>query len=288
MVAGTNTSAAQGLLNKAATSYGAAGGVSGFGGYGADANAARSALTGSLANLQGPDRLSLAQQAFQLLQDQQAPQRTLDYQNVGRKAAALGRVGAGMTTNDLTGLSQSYANADDQAKRGLAQDAAAQTLADRMGITNTLSGVAGSLSGLDQSAAGLNQSASLANANLANSRGASLANLAGDQLALSQVPHNEQVQDRSYGLDRSSALSGLGAQAFNQGTSLRDEARSEGNRQLAYDTANLNKNSSVYNDLAGGEQQLFNNGQSIRNELRGERSNQQASTSQDRARNRAR
>lgn len=279
-VKGTDTSAAQGLLNKAATSYGASGGVSGFGGYGADTGAARSALTGSLANLQGPDRSKLAADAFKLLQEQQAPGRAMDYQNVGRKAAALGRVGAGMTTNDLTGLSQSYANADDQAARGLAMDAAGQTLNDRLGITNTLSGVAGQLSGLDQGAAGLNQSASLANANLANSRGSSFANLAGDQLALSQVPHNEQVQDRAYGLDRSSALSGLSKDAFNTGSSLRNEARGEGDRRLAYDQANLAKNSGIYNDLAGGEQQVFNQGQATRNEIRGERSNQQDQTQQ--------
>jgi hypothetical protein len=271
VVGNTDTSRAQGYLTQAAQSYGAAptsvGGVN----YGADTAAARARLSGSLGALEGPDRGKLAADAFKLLQEQNAPGRALSFQNVGRKAAALGRVGAGMTTNDLTGLEGTYAREDDQAQRGLAGDAAAQTLADRLGITNALSGVTGQLAGIDQNTAGINMDAATRSAGLSGQRGDAFRALSGDQLGLDRLARSEGIEDRNYGLDRSSAFSRLSGEAFGQGRDLRNESRDEGDRRLAYDKAGLDKNAGIYDALAGGEQQVFNQGRDVRDEIRGER-----------------
>lgn len=259
----TDTSRSQNLINQAAQSYGA-GGVS----YGGDTTQVRGLLTNSLSGLNGPDRSSLAQQAFKLLQEQNAPARALAQRQVGQKAASLGRIGAGMTTNDLTGLEQSYAREDDQAQRALAQDAAARTLEDRLGITGALQSGFGALAGQDTQAAALAGSQG-------NARASGLAGLAGDQLALDRLGRTEGEADRAYGLQRSGAFSGLSDQAFGQGQSLRNEARGEGDRRLNFDESVLNRNRGVFSDLGGEENRLQSAGQSYRNELRGERGNQQ-------------
>jgi hypothetical protein len=59
-----------------------------------------------MTSLQGlssaPDRAQLAAQALQLQRTMTEPQFQQDMRSVGQKAAAFGRTGAGMTTNELT------------------------------------------------------------------------------------------------------------------------------------------------------------------------------------------
>jgi hypothetical protein len=63
----------------------------------------------------GPNRTQLAMQALRDFDTAGQPQLEEGYRRVGQRAAALGRLGAGMTTNDLTGLNATY-----QRDRGLA------------------------------------------------------------------------------------------------------------------------------------------------------------------------
>lgn len=88
-----------------------------------------------------PDRQALAAQAFQLLRDQGEPAYQQAVRQVGQNAAKFGRIGAGMTTNDLTGLEASRERDLSQAARGLSLDAAGSTLSDTLAKLQGLSGV---------------------------------------------------------------------------------------------------------------------------------------------------
>lgn len=105
---------------------------------------ARNALASS------PDRQALAAQAFQLLRDQTAPQFAADQRAIGQSAAKFGRIGAGMTTNELTSLDQSRERDLLNAQRGLSLDAAGSTLADNQARLASLSGLEGQQYGQGQ------------------------------------------------------------------------------------------------------------------------------------------
>lgn len=91
----------------------------------------------------GPDRAALAAQNFQLLRDSTQPQYDAAVRQVGANAAKFGRIGAGMTTNELTSLDQSRERDLLQAQKGLSLDAAGSTLADRQAILSSLGGLEG-------------------------------------------------------------------------------------------------------------------------------------------------
>lgn len=79
----------------------------------------------------GPNRTQMALTALQDFDTAGQPQLEAGYRRVGQKAAALGRLGAGMTTNDLTGLSATYQRDRSLAARGLARDVAEGDINDR-------------------------------------------------------------------------------------------------------------------------------------------------------------
>ena len=103
----------------------------------------------------GPDRQALAASTFQLLRDQGESAYRQAVRQVGQNAAKFGRIGAGMTTNDLTGLEASRERDLSQAARGLSLDAAGSTLADRQAILSSLGGLESQQYG--QGAAGRNE-----------------------------------------------------------------------------------------------------------------------------------
>lgn len=217
-----------------------AGGVS----YGGDTGRLRGQVGQGVDTLYGtPDRSKLAADAFGLLQDQYAPKYEGDLRRVNAAAAAGGRVGAGMTTNDLTGVQQAKDNYFSQQARGLATDAAGQTLADNINRLNATQGAFGQLAGTDQSTAQIGNQAAIANTG-ARQSGLSLAgNLAqqafGQQsdnrnyaMGLDQAKNNlafgRADLERGIGSDlRQSAQgrSSLADQAFSRGSSLRGENR---------------------------------------------------------------
>lgn len=187
MLAGANT-AMQGLgfnFGGANTSYGnavaaqqgaqgrAAGILSGLGGMGAGSfggGAARAdtgrfnqELDAALAGLQGPDRAALAAQTMGLLEERTQPGFEMAQRQTGQRAAALGRLGSGMTTNDLTGVLQDRERLLDQSRRQLATESAGQTLADRLQISGAQSAIAGQRFGGEQFNAGLADNAAARN-----------------------------------------------------------------------------------------------------------------------------
>ena len=91
----------------------------------------------------GPNRTALAQQALRDFDIEGLPQLEEGYRRVGQRAATLGRLGAGMTTNDLTGLSATYQRNRGLAARGLARDVAEGDINDRFRRVGMLSGLRG-------------------------------------------------------------------------------------------------------------------------------------------------
>lgn len=298
-VAGTDFSktnqflgAAAGQVNQPALGGAAGPGQQGSFTYGADTGAARGTISQQLTNTLNntPDRMKLAQDSYNLLQDQYQPRYEQDLRAVGQKAAALGRVGSGLTTNDLTGVQQAKDNYFSQQARGLATDAAQQSLSDQINKLNAAQGATQTLGGLDTAAGGLNLGYQNSNnadrqasfdrqraaGNDAFGRNMDLANVYGQQ---AQVGRNDALTERGaqtdaarYGndiLDRKAGAArqygldqyGIGADQYGR------------ERQATQDQ--FGRNQSIFGDLANYEQGLYGQEQSARNEMRGERGYQQ-------------
>lgn len=73
--------------------------------YGGDGGLSRAALDKVL---HGPDRIAMARGALADLDTAAAPQRALDFKQVGQKAATLGRIGSGQVTTDLGNIESDY------------------------------------------------------------------------------------------------------------------------------------------------------------------------------------
>ncbi len=105
----------------------------------------REMMMAAMQGLQGPDRLQMAKEAFDIFRQEGQPQFDMDLRNVGKRASALGRVGAGMTTNDLTGVMGQRENRLGLERRRLINQAGQQTLDDRRNILSSLGGATGQL-----------------------------------------------------------------------------------------------------------------------------------------------
>jgi len=109
----------------------------------------RDMVMARLRGLGGPDRTQLAREAFDIFQQQNEPRYQQELRGVGQKAGALGRIGAGLTTNELTDA-WSQRNRDlDLMQRGLINDAAGQTVQDRISNLNATLGGSQALEGQD-------------------------------------------------------------------------------------------------------------------------------------------
>jgi len=155
------------------------------------AGESRDLLIQRLRDLSGPDRTQLAQEAFNIFREGRQPQFDMDLRNVGKRASALGRVGAGMTTNDLTGVFGQQERGFDLLSRSLINDAAGQTLQDRLNIAGATGQGSGILEGQDLSRQGLN-------ANLALQRSGMLGQFGQQQFGRGVTQRGEQRQERSF------------------------------------------------------------------------------------------
>src|SRR3990172_7999361 len=116
------------------------------GGYSpsAEADRARAITMANLEALQGaPNRADLAAQALGLFDERSAPYLQQRYQQVGQQAAALGRIGAGMTTKQLTDVLTQQDQQRSLLQRDLALQAAGQSMADRLNQLQAAQGVGG-------------------------------------------------------------------------------------------------------------------------------------------------
>ena len=108
----------------------------------------------ALGALTGPSRSELASQAFSQIQEASAPRFQSELRDVGRRAAALGRIGSGVTTSELGDARENRERRLDLVRRGLATDAAGRQLEDRFRTLGATQGVAGQLFGQERSSRG--------------------------------------------------------------------------------------------------------------------------------------
>ena len=125
----------------------------GLGGMGAQASPeaarARELAAADLEGLSGPDRGSIASSTLQRLIADTEPAFQQELRGVGQKAAALGRLGSGMTTSDLGDVSQRRNQAITSEAGRLSGEAAGAQLADRLDIFGARSGAASRFQGDD-------------------------------------------------------------------------------------------------------------------------------------------
>lgn len=105
-----------------------------------------------------PDRAALASQQFQNLLEQAAEARQTGVRDIGRAAAALGRIGAGITTSQLGDLEERIQTQIAREASRLAAETAGQELADRLARFQAALGAGGQLRGEDLAEARFGQS----------------------------------------------------------------------------------------------------------------------------------
>ncbi len=272
----------------------------------ADTTAARGNISTQLDALNSaPNRGDLARQQFDLIGRQSEPQYQSDLRAVGQKAAALGRIGSGVTTSDLGDVTQRREQSLANSRQQLSLDAAGQELQDRLNRLSAGQGVFGQLSGTDVTNAGVQQGLrneargergfvagqdqAAANTNLASqglslsadqARSSNAINSANLYRALGGDQANITNAQNQYGLARGGFLSDLGNQSFQQGSSLRNENRTDQQNASAQDLARTQLQRSLLGDFSGLEQQRFGNEAAMRGEARGERGYQDSLANQ--------
>jgi hypothetical protein len=255
-------------------------------GYGGDTQNLRGQVLSGVSGLNSsPNRQQLASDAFKLLQEQSQPQYEQDLRGVGQKAAALGRIGSGMTTSDLGDVAQRRNEYFGQQARGLAGDAASQQLQDQLNRLSATQGAYGQLAGQDVTAAQVGQQGQALGlqgqqfaSNLANQAfGQQSANrdyafgldnaqnaLAFNRAGLTQSLANQGLQGGNY-------LSGLAGQTFGMGQGLRGENLAQQGLRNQFQTGQYGANLQGLNALGGLEGQRFGQNQQLTQDVRGER-----------------
>lgn len=197
--------------------------------YAGDTTGLRSNLVQRLSTLQAPDRVRLATEAYDQIEEAGRPQFEQAMRSVGQKAAALGRIGSGVTTNEIGDLALARERDLNLQRRSLATEAAGAQLADQLDQAGAVSGGLGQLSGLDTSAEGLRQS-----------RASLIKGIGDSRLSAAQAASSAQAQNASTQLQRASQLRGLGQDAWGMGM---DQANAEtGWADGTYNAATANEN----------------------------------------------
>jgi hypothetical protein len=215
-----------------------------------DADSARSQMMAALSGVTGgPDRAKLAADNFALMQERAQPVYDQRVRALGKNAAALGRLGAGMTTNDLTGLEQSYNREMTQAQRQMALDAAGMTMQDNLSRFGAASGAAGQLRGEDMAGSEFDFGVDQARANNGLNRAGMLGTLADQRTSMSRLARQDAVDERAFGasqadkraslgMAKGAAMQGLGEQAARFGQIDRADRESDRAYGTALDTTN--------------------------------------------------
>lgn len=154
---------------------------------------------------EGTDRASLAAEAFRLIQEAGEPVYQRGLREVGQRAATLGRIGAGVTTNELTDVFTQRERDLDFLRRGLALEAAQQTLQDRFGILGATQGVSQQFLGQDiqtlQATQGVLQQffgQDINEAQLGLARAATLQSLAEQEARFGTLGTQERFAERAF------------------------------------------------------------------------------------------
>lgn len=179
----------------------------------------------------GPDRRQIAMETLNLFDEQSAPRMAAERKAVGRAAAAFGGMGQGRVTTSLGDLEERQRTSRDQLQRTLANDVAAQELADRQSRLNTILGAQGQYTGEDIATSDVlqglrnegrdergffadrdTQRVGLGLDRINTQRG-----LAGDQLNLADIARRDALTERDYATSSDATRADLAlARAGNQ------------------------------------------------------------------------
>lgn len=202
----------------------------------------------------GPNRADLAAQALQLERERTNPSWQNDLRLAGQKAAALGRIGSGMTTTELGDLTLQREKALGQFGEDAALKAADQEMSDRLAKFNAASGYSSNLTGQDLAKAGFASDTALKDYGVQNTsreQGVTERNFQSDQ-------------DRAAAaldLSKGGALAGIGGQQAGMATATSGAAASERDaaQQAAVTRAALQQ--SLLNSAGAVQGQQFDQGQ---------------------------
>lgn len=185
----------------------------GIGDYSKQTQKARNMIMKQLRQLQNaPDRFELAKSQYDIFQQQAEPAYQQALRGVGQKAAALGRVGAGMTTNDLTGVAGQHQNRLSYERQNLINQALQNTMGDRLGVSQALQSAGGLLGGQDLSMGQAQSQARLGQAGL-------FGNLGQQQFGREAFGSQLEQQQQGYqaGLDQQNIQNQIAQQQLQQG-----------------------------------------------------------------------
>lgn len=236
-----------------------------------DTTSVREMVLKALQGAQGPDRAGLAAQAFQLMRDSTEPQYQQDLRTVGQKNAALGRIGSGMVTNQLMDVTAQRERDLSQAQKELANEAAGQTLADKLAALNAGQSVLGQFGGEDRANTGVNLDLSSALAGLGQSRAALDSQRRNEQVGERDFQFNRDTTAANLAGQRAGILGNLAGQAADIATNQYGQRAAERNAGLDYGLNSLNAQRGVFGDMMGLEGQRFNEDVSNANQMRTER-----------------
>lgn len=220
-IGGSNTAQAMDAYGRARTNIAGTSPTSGA------AMGARSMAMGDLASLRGPDRGQIAADVFSQLEEASRPRFEQDIQNVGRKASALGRLGAGMTTSELGDVVSNRERDLSLAKRGLASDAASQSLSDRLGVFNASLGASGQFTNEDLARAGFGLNKAGAELGLGQTLEGSARTDRAESVGERDFQFGRDVTSAGLAGDQARLYSGLADQVYGQNRGYRDELRGE-------------------------------------------------------------
>lgn len=225
-------------------------------------NLAKRLSTRALTDLAGaPSREEIATSVFDTLEERSRPKFEQDLRTVGQKAAAFGRIGAGMTTNDLTGVLGQRERDLRLSRQELSNDAAARDLEDRTSRLNSTLGAQGQYTSEDLATAGFERSLrdeargerefgvgmedrrnnlELQKANLDR-------NLSADSLGINRTVRQDLVGERGFQADRDAMAAdlalrraesyrGFGSQEGDFASTERRDRESDRAYDLDYDT----------------------------------------------------
>jgi hypothetical protein len=220
---------------------GAESAISGVGGPAADTASLRGTYASGLSGLNAaPDRKALALDALKTFDEQQADTEKLGIRDIGRNAAAAGRLGSGVVSTQLGDLQSTLARDRNQMERSLAGDVASQSLNDRLATLGAQGQGLGQLSGLDS-----------ANASFGINKGNALAGLAGQTFGNDLTNRNEIRNEREYqsGLEQKGIDNAFRQYEVEQG-SLNDQFGREYDITRLMTMLGMDSPNALYGDVA--------------------------------------
>jgi hypothetical protein len=213
-----------------------------------------------------PDRGELAANALRLQRELTAPQWEQDLRLTGQKAAALGRIGSGMTTNELTDLTLAREKALGLYGERLANDAAGLELQDRLNVFGAGAGLQGQFSGQDMNRAGLMSQLGSQHAGMAQATTANEQQNAARALQAAMANQGAQLsaaQSRAgLGLQQAGIFSGLGSQSAGMATNTAQFGAQQQAAQIQQAQQRAAMQQQLLGQLAGIQGQTFNQGMS--------------------------